>query len=155
MSCVFQVQKDQVGIITAGGAWSIPAGSTAYYHKLNMGGVHRLCVLSGTVTTKWTQADVSEKVRFAVPYTGANARHIPSRMHSCTFCGQVIATLHNECTAGYNSFWVPANVKLDGKQQWVNGDASFQLRLTNDHKLALWTKATPSQQYSFLANFPT
>ena len=55
----------------------------------------------------------------------------------------MIVTLDEECTNGYSGFMVAANVKLDGKQQWVDGSAAFQLRLTDGHKLALRSKAAP------------
>merc|ERR1711968_166697 len=78
-----------------------------------------MCVLTGSLdTSKWK-----------------------SGQHS-----KVIGSLPTECTRSYRSFWMAANVKVDGKQQWIQGGkpaSTWQLTLVEGSKLALWTKHPP------------
>lgn len=79
--------------IWVGNTWRNTKNVVGYYHKLDMSDGARLCVLSGTITGKWPSSQDT------VP----------------------IIKLDPECVLAYKSsgYRVPANVKINGKQQWV------------------------------------
>jgi hypothetical protein len=101
--------------------WQADGGTTPYYHALDMAGDNTLCVLAGTIKATWSSSDGNTKASFDLPAS---------------------------CTASYQSagFWVVADVKVDGTQQWVTGTASeFQLQLQpGSSTLELYTTATLS-----------
>ena len=89
------------------------------YSKLAMGNGAWLCVLGGSITTTWTDSAATK----------------------------VIADIDADCTTGYESFWIIANVMKDGKPEGFNAASlaaspELQLKIT-DRSLSLWSKTAP------------